>query len=153
MKHWFVLITKPRFEKKVAERLRKMNIQVFLPTKVEHKKWSDRIKKVESPFLPSTVFVQTSNTDRNNVFNVPGVVRYLFWLGKPAEVTEEEIETLKEVCTDNVQLESVETLKKGDEIEVNNLGSTPQEGVLKKVSGNTCWITLKRLGYVIKIKV
>ena len=153
MKLWLVLITKPRFEKKVAERLRKMNIQVFLPTKVEHKKWSDRIKKVESPLLPSTVFVQTSNTDRNKVFNVPGVVRYLFWLGKPAEVTEEEIETLKEVCTESVQLESVETLKKGDEIEVNNLGSTPQKGVVKKVSGNTCWITLKRLGYVIKIKV
>ncbi len=150
---WYVLITKPKSEKKVTERLKKLGITAFLPTKVEHKKWSDRIKKVESPLLPSTVFVQTSNTDRNNVFNVPGVVRYLFWLGKPAEVTEEEIETLKEVCTDSVQLESVEALKKGDEIEVNNLGSTPQKGVVKKVSGNTCWITLKRLGYVIKIKV
>ena len=32
----------------------------------------------------------------NIVFNVPGVVRYLFWLGKPAVIHDQEIEVLKD---------------------------------------------------------
>lgn len=150
---WYVLITKPKAEKKVNDRLLHLGFTVCMPTKIEHKKWSDRIKKVETPLLPSMVLVNTSEKERNNVFDVPGVVRYLFWLGKPAVVTQEEVDALEEVSKENVQIDSVAALKEGEEIELNNLGSTPQKGVIKKIAGNTCWITLKNLGYVIRIKV
>ena len=41
------------------------------------------------------MLVQLSEEDRPKVFAIPGVVRYLFWLGKPAVVLEEEIELLR----------------------------------------------------------
>jgi len=44
------------------------------------KQWSDRKKKTETPLIPSYVFVNIEEKNRNDVFEVPGVVRYLFWL-------------------------------------------------------------------------
>jgi hypothetical protein len=38
--------------------------------------------------------VQVADSDRSLVFSV-GAVRYLFWLGKPAIVRDEEIGTIK----------------------------------------------------------
>ena len=59
------------------------------------KQWSDRKKKVEIPLINSYVFVNIEDKNRNIVFEVSGVVRYLFWLGKPAVIQEQEIEALK----------------------------------------------------------
>jgi len=60
------------------------------------KQWSDRKKKTETPLIASYVFVNIEEKNRNDVFDIPGVVRYLFWLGKPAIVREVEILALKE---------------------------------------------------------
>ncbi len=43
-KKWFVLYTKPRNELKVAERLSKLGIEVYTPTRMEVRQWSDRKK-------------------------------------------------------------------------------------------------------------
>jgi hypothetical protein len=43
----------------------------------------------------SYVFVQVADSDRSLVFQSVGAVRYLFWLGKPAVVRDEEIGTIK----------------------------------------------------------
>ncbi|MEY3503974.1 MAG: hypothetical protein RL349_565, partial [Bacteroidota bacterium] len=45
----------------------------------------------------SYVFVQLDEVDRYKVFDVPGVVRYVHWLKKPAIVRENEIQSLKEL--------------------------------------------------------
>ncbi len=61
------------------------------------RKWSDRYKWVEEPLFRSYCFVRLEEKDRSRVFSVPGVVRYLFWLGMPAVVRDEEIEGLQEM--------------------------------------------------------
>ena len=55
-KKWFVLCTKPRNELKVTERLTRIGVEVYTPTKIEVRQWSDRKKKVTIPLLPSMVF-------------------------------------------------------------------------------------------------
>src|SRR5690606_27244913 len=92
---WYVIYTKPRAEAKVAESLKKLGITVYCPMITEVHRWSDRKKKVSLPLFKSYVFVQLLPKDRNQVFAVPGVVNYLFWLGKPAQVREQEIQTIK----------------------------------------------------------
>ncbi len=88
---WFVLYVKPQNEIKVGKALTALGIEVFCPTKKEVRQWSDRKKTVEVPLFKSYVFVKLEAQNRNQVFSVPGVVRYLFWLGKPAVVRDEEI--------------------------------------------------------------
>ena len=150
---WYVLITKPNSEKKVAGDLKKMNIEAYCPTRIEHRQWSDRIKKVEVPLLPSMVLVNLPEQERASVFQSPGALRYLFWMNKPAKVSQEEVDALKGIKTDQISALDILQLKEGEEIELENLGSSIQKGIIKQISGNQCWIILKSLGYVVKFNI
>ena len=61
-----------------------------------------------------------SDKDRVNVFSIPGVVRYLFWLGKPAIVRPEEIELLKKELQGYYDLPAVDNLKKGKDYTISS---------------------------------
>ena len=150
---WYVLITKPKSEKKVETRLLQIGIKAYCPTRIERRQWSDRIKKVETPLLPSMILVNLADKEREIVFDVPGVSRYLFWMGKAAEVSEQEIEVLNEMRDNQANIIAVEQLKEGSEIDITNLGSETKKGVVKKISGNHCWVVLKNLGYVVKFSI
>ncbi len=92
---WFVLYTKPRNEKKVSLQLNSMGIETYCPTIKKKRNWSDRIKIIEEPLFTSYCFVNIAENERQKVFAAHGVVRYLFWLSRPAIVKEEEINTIK----------------------------------------------------------
>ena len=151
MKSWHVIYTKSRAEKKVEERLNNFGIEAYCPVKQEVKQWSDRKKKILVPILPSMVLVNIDEKERNNVFDIPGVVRYMFWLKKHAIVKNDEVDSLKNLLNQN-KIISQETmaLKVGEKIDVP--GFENQSGIIKKVSNNQIWVVLKKLGYVIKLK-
>ena len=93
--NWYAIYTKPRNEKKVTETLNSMGIEAYCPMVTSIKQWSDRKKKVTAPVLPSYVFVKIEEQKRNEVFQVAGIVRYVYWLGKPAIIRAIEIEALQ----------------------------------------------------------
>jgi transcription antitermination factor NusG len=92
---WFVLLTKPKNELKVASLLTAKQLPVFAPTRTEVRQWSDRKKKVLVPLLPSMVLVHLTEQEVPCVFSIPGVVRYLFSNGKRATVPPHEIEAIQ----------------------------------------------------------
>lgn len=100
MLQWFVIYTKARAEKKVADDIAKLGIEVYCPVRKVNQKWSDRTKVVEKPLFTSYVFVRLTDKDRHRVFEVQGVVRYLFWLNKPAVVRPEEISAIQYLLND-----------------------------------------------------
>ena len=151
MRSWHVIYTKPRGEKKVEERLNNFGIEAFCPVKEQIKQWSDRKKKILVPVLPSMVLVNIDEKERNRVFDIPGVVRYMFWLGKHAIVKNEEVDSLKSLLIqNNIVSQCTETLKVGENIDIP--GFENQKGIIKKISNNQIWVVLKNLGYVIKLK-
>ena len=93
--NWYVLITKPRSEKKVEEKLLSLGINAYCPTRSEIRFWSDRKKRIEVPVLPSMVLVNIEDKDLNKVFASSRVVRYMFWLGKRALVKQSEVDILR----------------------------------------------------------
>ena len=152
MRSWHVIYTKPRAEKKVEERLNNFGIEAYCPVKQQIKQWSDRKKKILVPVLPSMVLVNIDEKQRNRVFDIPGVVRYMFWLGKHATVKEEEVDSLKNLLTqNNIVCNDTIALKVGEKIDVP--GFDNQSGVIKKISTNQIWVVLKSLGYVIKLRI
>lgn len=152
MKSWHVIYTKPRAEKKVEERLNDFGIKAYCPVKKEIKQWSDRKKKILVPVLPSMVLVNIDEKERNKVFDIPGVVRYMFWLGKHAIVKEEEVDSLKTLLAqNNIISQDTIALKIGEKIDVP--GFENESGIIKKISNNQIWVVLKNLGYVIKLKI
>jgi hypothetical protein len=120
--------------------------------RTEVKFWSDRKKSILVPVLPSMVLVKIEKNKRNQVFDIPGVVRYMFWLKKHAVVRDSEVDSLKLLLkSNNIIEQNVASYNVGDEIKISSLED--QLGIIKKISKNQIWVVLKQLGYVIKLKI
>ena len=149
---WFVLYTKPQFEIKVAEALQKIGVRAYCPVYTQLKQYSDRKKKVTKPLLRSYVLVKIEDKDRDQVFEIPGVVRSVFWLGKPAIVREDEIVLMENNLSGIYESISVSTLEKG-------AAYTIPEGPFKGLSGkvvhldhNKMQLELPSLGMLVTLK-
>ena len=153
MKNWYVVYTKPKWEKKVAEKLNEIGIECYCPLIIQIKQWTDRKKKIEVPLFNSYVFVQLEDTDRSSVFQVSGVVRFLFWLGKPAIVRDEEIKIIKtSLATPNISDISVTSIQVGDRIKLESGVFRNQDAIVQEISNTYYTLVLESLGCVLKIK-
>ncbi|MFV5692492.1 UpxY family transcription antiterminator [Flavobacterium sp. LT1R49] len=151
--NWYVVYTKPKWEKKVAEQLKKSGIECYCPLITVMRQWSDRKKKVEVPLFNSFVFVQLPDSDRNLVFQSVGVVRYLFWLGKPAIVRDEEIKIIKKGLDgpDSCEI-TIVPFQIGDKIELDSGPFSTQTAIVQEVNNTHCVLVLESLGCVLKMK-
>ncbi|RZJ53814.1 MAG: UpxY family transcription antiterminator [Flavobacterium sp.] len=149
---WFVLYTNPKAEKKVAQQLAGMGIEVYCPLVIKERQWSDRIKKVEMPLFTSYVFVHIDDKNRNDVFNVKGVVRYLFWLGKPAIVRNEEIESIKKWLNETVTDVELQEIKKGDVFDIKDGPFKDHSGLVQQVNKSTVRLLIESIGMLITIR-
>lgn len=153
MKNWYVVYTKPKWEKKVAEKLNEIGIECYCPLITQIKQWTDRKKKIEVPLFSSYVFIQLEDGDRNSVFQISGVVRYLFWLGKPAIVRDEEINIIKtSLASPNLSDVSVSSIQVGDRIKLESGVFINQDAIVQEISNTYYTLVLESLGCVLKIK-
>ena len=146
---WFVLFTKPRHELKVLERLISFGVDAYTPTKIVTRQWSDRKKKMTIALLPSMVLVNLENKDPNIVFDIPGVVRYLFEHGKRAEVSNTEVIAMQCYQKNTLQIDKNE-LKIGDTVKVPLL---EQQAILLSQKGKNCIAQLKELGAIVTFQL
>lgn len=151
--NWYVVYTKPKWEKKVSDKLNELGIECYCPLVTRIRQWSDRKKKVEMPLFNSYVFVRLQDSDRKLVFQAAGIVRYLFWLGKPAIVRDDEIAIIKKsLASDNICDVLVSPRKKGDRIKLDSGVFTDQNAIVQEVSKTYYIVILESLGCVLKIK-
>lgn len=143
---WYALYTQPRQEKKVVSRLEQLGIEVYCPLLIQVRQWSDRKKKVEVPLLPSYVFVKIVPQERDKVFQVSGVVRYLYWLGQPAIIRDEEIVIMQEWLQNTVTSFEVTGIQPGDHFEIPTGPFIGKTGVVSKVEKNHLILVLEQLG-------
>ena len=95
MENWFALYTRSNFERKVVSNLSEKDIEAYCPTFKTVKQYSDRKKKIEKVLLPNYVFVKVNSKNKESVLSVNGVLRYVYWLGKPAIIRSNEIDQMK----------------------------------------------------------
>lgn len=151
---WYVLYTKHRAEKKVAEALEKMEIETYCPIVTEVRQWSDRKKKVNVPLFTSYVFVFLKEKERKKVFGIPGVVRFLFWLGKPAIVKDVEIKTIKEWLEEaNVDKVVVEHFSPGDKITISKGSFKNQEAIIRNIDPKRMRLLIPGLNCTVSLKI
>ena len=151
-KKWFVVYTKLQQELKVATQLSAMGITNYCPTVTLVKQYSDRKKKVSKPLLSSYVMVELEEKERNKVFTCCGIVRYLFYLGKPAVIPAFEIDLMQDHLNGVYNDIKVTTLSVGDS---HTIAEGPFSGILGKVvqSDNTkVKLELASLGMCITLR-
>ena len=143
------MFTKPRNELNVTERLARIGVEVYTPTKIEVRQWSDRIIKVTTPLLPSMVLVCLLEKEVNRVFEVTGVVRYLFEHGKRASVSNEEVVAMRSYL-DSKAVEDEKDLAVGDVVKVPLL---EQQATLLSIKGKKCLAQLQKLGAIVSFQL
>ncbi len=117
---WFVVKTNSRAEKRVAERIDKIGLKVYLPLIDSIKQWSDRKKKIQTPLIASTLFVNCEVQELSKLYDIQGFNSVLHYLKKPAIVREFEIENLRILLKESDALELVENIEllPGEKVEV-----------------------------------
>jgi transcription antitermination factor NusG len=93
--YWFAVHTRPRWEKKVASLLDNKGIENYCPLNKVVRQWSDRKKVVLEPVFKSYVFIKIEEEKKWEVKKINGILNYVYWLGKPAQIKEEEISTIR----------------------------------------------------------
>ncbi|MEO8962478.1 MAG: UpxY family transcription antiterminator [Ginsengibacter sp.] len=94
-KNWYAVYTRPRWEKKVAAWLLEMGIENYCPINKVTRQWSDRKKVVLEPVFKGYVFVRLEDEKKWEVKKVPGILNFVYWLGKPAQIRDGEIDVIR----------------------------------------------------------
>lgn len=119
LERWYAVYTKPRNEKKVYARLVEKGIETFLPLQKKLKQWSDRKKMVEEPLFRSYIFVHIGQKQYYDVLNTIGVVRYITFEGKAVPIPNRQIDQIKQLLVQDIELEAVEGyIEPGTKVEV-----------------------------------
>src|SRR5882757_6007964 len=136
-KKWHVIYTKPRLEKKVYNLLIINNLEAYCPLNRVRRKWSDRIKWVEEPLFKSYVFVHIKEGEQQLVRSTNGVVNFVYWIGKPAIIKDQEIEVIRKFLNDYTDVKVVPLeLKQNTKIMIRQGALMNKEATVIKVLKN-----------------
>lgn len=149
-KHWHVVYTKPRWEKKVAKLLKNNGLDTYCPLNKIKRKWSDRVKKVEVPLFASYVFVNITENERAVVRGTDGVINFIYTENRPAIVREKEIEKIKRFLSEYENVEVVHQLIKKDQTVYVNKGLfVDEKGRVIDLQNNKVKVEIDSLGYTL----
>jgi transcription antitermination factor NusG len=148
---WYVLYTKPRWEKKVDERLKDRGFESYCPINKVERRWSDRRKIVHEPLFKSYVFVRVSADNLWAPAEIPGVLNYVYWLKRPATVRPHEIDTIKRFLKEyeSVRLEAIPSLHINDAIEVVNGPLMDQHGIVLDIRNTKAKVLVHSIGFAL----
>ena len=149
--HWYVLYTKPRSEKKAADRLLNNGYEVYCPVIRTMRQWSDRKKKVSVPMFPSYIFIHIDEKRRQEPLTDQGVMNYVYWLGKPAIIRDQEIDAIREIENQGSDI-VVEggRLERGQFIEIPDGPFKGLAGTIDKVDNRKVLVYIEQLGCIVQ---
>jgi transcription antitermination factor NusG len=134
LKKWYVLYTKPRSEFKALLQLEESNIEAYLPTITITKQWKDRKKKVVEALFKSYIFIFADEPERYLALAKDAIVKTIFFNGKPAHVSQLEIDNLKKMLAKPERLEVFIGITKGSIVKVQSGPFEGIEGVVESIS-------------------
>lgn len=154
MTYWTAFYTKPRSEKKTAERLVNKGYEIYCPTRSVIKQWSDRKKKISEPVFTSYIFANVNEQLRNEILSDQGVVSNVFWLGKPAIIKGKEILAIRSFLEDFPMAEAeYGNLESGSKVEISLGPLSGQKGLVRHTQGSRVYLTIVSLGIEMQAEV
>ena len=145
--NWYAVNTRPRWEKKVAQILDTKGIENYCPVNKVVKQWSDRKKIILEPIFKCYVFVKVEEQKKWDVKRIDGILNYVYWLGKPAKIKEEEINTIKKFLHEfsDVAVEQI-GLQVNKKVRIRQGVLMNYEGILLELSGSRAFVKIESMG-------
>lgn len=150
-KRWYVIYTRPRWEKKVDELLKLQGIKSYCPLKRVRHKWADRMKDVELPLFNSYVFVYIDPREELKVRATLGVMNFVYYMGRPAQVRDVVIEEIRK-CIDafpDVEVVDLQQLEVGDRVKIKEGLMNNKEGQVIKLRQKSVMVVIDSLNCVL----
>ena len=130
---WFALQVRTRNEAGVAEQLAGQGYERFLPQYKMRKRWSDRIKEVDTPLFPGYLFCRFDPHDRLPILKTPGVMQIVGFKNGPVAVDESEIQALQTIAAAGARQQPWPFLTAGDRVRIESGPLLGLEGILTEV--------------------
>jgi transcription antitermination factor NusG len=152
---WFALYTRSRHEKLLHRELAKKGIDSFLPLRKVMRHWSDRKKMIEEPLFKGYLFVRIPWTQRLDVLNSVGAVRFIGPRpSDPLEVPDKELEAIRRFVSEDIQVDPFPYLKAGEKVYVRSGPFKGAEGfVVRKDKHCRLVISLDMLMQSVSIQI
>jgi len=143
---WLAAYTRARHEQQVVRQLHQKGMECLLPTYERLVRWSDRIKRLQSPLFPSYVFVNARECERVPILETHGVVQFVSIAGTVAVVSDEEIERLRTCSGTAGDVEPHPYLRIGHRVRVKHGPFAGFEGtLLEKQNSRRLIVTLESI--------
>lgn len=143
-KRWHVVYSAPKAEKRVDREFQERGLETFCPTQTVVRQWSDRKKKIEKVLFTSYVFVKCNFKDFEQIYQVQGFSRFVFYLGKHAIVKDKEIEAIK-IFLEQVTDHSI-TFVADDKVRIAEGPLEGRTGIVEKIGKNKLRVRIEQLG-------
>lgn len=137
-------------------RLADAGMESYCPLNTVLRRWSDRVKKVEEPLFKSYVFVHIREADKQMVLNTPGVVNFVYWLGKPAVIRDEEIGEIRRFLGEYENVEVVrleQPIQPGARVRITSGLMMDQQAVALRVHNRTVEVLIESIGFKLRATV
>jgi transcription antitermination factor NusG len=125
-----------------------IGIENYCPLNKVVKQWSDRKKVILEPLFKSYVFVRVKDSEKWDLKNVNGILNFVYWLGKPARIKEEDIFTIKKFLNEfsDVQIEEVSRLTVNSKVRIKQGLLMNYNGVLVEINGSRAKVRIETMG-------
>jgi transcription antitermination factor NusG len=133
---WFALHVRSRQEVGVANHLQCRGYEFLLPTYKCRKRWSDRIKEVDTPLFPGYLFCRFDPQNLLPIIKTPGVLRIVGYNRSLAPVDDLQINAIQTLMASGVARQPWPFLDLGDRVKIEAGPLRGLEGILVNVKGD-----------------
>ncbi len=153
-KNWYIIYSKPQFEKKIVAACNKKKIENYFPLKQVNKHSTKKERGIYEPLFLSLIFVKTTLEEMNEIRRIDGVVSMMFWQDRLATVKEEEIDAIKEFTRiyGNIQVEP-SVVNTDDVVRNVTVPIKSVDGKVYSISCKTVKVNLPSLGFLLSAEV
>jgi transcription antitermination factor NusG len=132
---WFALQVRLRHESNVSDHLQGKGYEWFLPLYKARRRWSDRVKEVDSPLFRGYLFCRFNPHDRLPILKTPGVTQIVGYNHVPVPVDEQEIQAIRRLVASGVPNFPCAYLEVGSKVRIEAGALRGIEGILMDLKG------------------
>jgi transcription antitermination factor NusG len=132
---WFALQVRTRHESGVSNYLHGQGYESFLPLYKCRKRWSDRVKEVETPLFSGYLFCRFDPQDRLPIMKTPGVMQIVGVNRVPVPVDEGEINAIQTLVASGIPNQPWPFLQVGEKVRIESGSLSGLEGILMEFRG------------------
>jgi transcription antitermination factor NusG len=125
---WFAVTVRPNHERSAEMGLRNRGFEAYLPVQRVKRRWSDRVKELESVLFPGYLFCRFEAADRLRILTSPGIVSIAGSGKTPLPVEDEEISNIRMLISSRRELALWPYVRVGERVRI-------ECGALQGVSG------------------